>query len=186
MDDPFRQLGLNTDASAAEVRQARRDLAKEHHPDAGGDPDLMRVINVAAGAALRILADPPELLSAEPLLSKSNAATNSAEQPDDVGMTRDVPSFTVEALPVETFEALLVVTSWIGEVIDDEPPYRLDVLIHAQNGIEYPCWCRLELVPDAGASTVSIGLGSYDDQPTPSIIVLRDLWVAHLNRYDWP
>ena len=186
MDDPFRQLGLNVHASAAEVRQARRDLAKEHHPDAGGDPDLMRVINVAAGAALRILADPPEPVSAEPLMSKSDAATSSAEQPDDVGMTHDVPSFTVEALPVETFDALLVVTSWIGEVIDEEPPYRLDVLIHVQNGVKFPCWCRLELVPDAGASTVSIGVGSYDDQPTPSITVLRDLWVAQLNCYDWP
>jgi hypothetical protein len=180
MDDPFRQLGLNTNASAAEVRQARRDLAKEHHPDAGGDPDLMRVINVAAGAALRILAD-PSVLAPKPTDTPSNVV----QEPDDVAMTRDVPSFTVEALPVETFEALLVVTSWIGEVIDDEPPYRLDVLIHAQNGIEHPCWCRLELVPDAGASTVSIGVGSYDDQPTPSVTVLRDLWVAHLNRYDW-
>lgn len=184
MDDPFRQLGLNTNASAAEVRQARRDLAKEHHPDAGGDADLMRVINVAAGAALRILAVPPEPVP-KPTDAPTNVPTNSAREPDDVGMTHDVPSFTVEALPVETFEALLVVTSWIGEVIDDEPPYRLDVLIHADNGIEHPCWCRLELVPDAGASTVSIGVGSYDDQPTPSITVLRDLWVSHLNRYDW-
>jgi hypothetical protein len=180
MDDPFGLLGLNTNASAAEVRQARRDLAKEHHPDAGGNADLMRVINVAAGAALRILADPS--VSTPP---PTDAPTHSAQKPDDVGMTRDVPSFTVEALPVETFEALLVVTSWIGEVIDDEPPYRLDVLIHAHDGIEHPCWCRLELVPDAGASTVSIGVGSYDDQPTPSITVLRDLWVTHLNRYDW-
>ncbi|MGK0312844.1 MAG: hypothetical protein ACI8RC_002478 [Ilumatobacter sp.] len=180
MDDPFRLLGLNTNASAADVRQARRDLAKKHHPDAGGDADLMRVINDAAGAALRILANPHE-----PTPLRTDAPANSAHEPDDVGMTHDVPSFTVEALPVETFEALLVVTSWIGEVIDDEPPYRLDALIHAQDGIEYPCWCRLELVPDAGASTVSIGVGSYDNQPTPSITVLRDLWIAHLNRYDW-
>jgi hypothetical protein len=33
---------------------------------------------------------------------------------------------------------------------------------------------------------VSIGVGSYDGQPTPSITVLRDLWVAQLNCYDWP
>ncbi|MGK0275785.1 MAG: hypothetical protein ACI9N0_002172 [Ilumatobacter sp.] len=180
MDDPFRLLGLSTNASAAEVRKARRDLAKEHHPDAGGNADLMRVINVAAGAALRILADPS--VGTPP---PADAPTYAAQEPDDAGMTRDIPSFTVEALPVETFEALLVVTSWIGEVIDDEPPYRLDVLIHTHAGIEYPCWCRLELVPDAGASTVSIGVGSYDDQPTPSITALRDLWVTHLNRYDW-
>lgn len=140
----------------------------------------MRLINDAAGAALRILAD-----RSAPTQPAADVPVNSAQEPDDIGMTRDVPSFTVEALPVETFEALLVVTSWIGEMIDDEPPYRMDVLIHAQPSIEYPCWCRLELVPDAGASTVSIGVGSYDDQPTPSITAVRDLWVAQLNRYDW-
>ena len=68
------------------------------------------------------------------------------------GLSRDVPSFTVEALPVETFEGLLVVASWLGEVLDDDPPYRLDVHLH--DPVE--CWCRLDVVPDAGSSTVSL------------------------------
>ena len=63
-----------------------------------------------------------------------------------------MPSFVIDALPAEAFEALLVVTSWIGEVLVDEPPYLLEVHLHDPA----PCWCRLELVPDAGSSTVSL------------------------------
>jgi len=96
-------------------------------------------------------------------------------------MSRDVPSFTVETLPVETFEALLVVTGWIGEVLDDDPPYRLEA--HLYQPAE--CWCRLELVPDAGASTVSITLASYAEEPLPLIDSVRDTWIEQLNRYDW-
>ena len=65
---------------------------------------------------------------------------------------QDAPSFTVDALPVETFEALLVVAAWIGEVLDDDPPYVLECHLHEPA----PCWCRLDLVPDAGGSTVSL------------------------------
>jgi len=92
-----------------------------------------------------------------------------------------MPSFVVEALPVETFEALLVATTVIGEVIDDDPPYRLDVLLTDP----LSCWCRLELVPDAGASTVSITIGALDGQRSPPIEQVRDLWITQLNALDW-
>jgi hypothetical protein len=185
MSDPFGLLGLGRDASAVEVRSARRDLAKQHHPDVGGDAELMRSINAAAGAALHLIAE------------RRSGPTTSERRPDQapgdqggtghdhgsepVGVTRDIPSFTVEALPVETFEALLVVTGWIGKVLDDDPPYRLDTHLY-QPG---ECWCRLELVPDAGASTVSITVAAYAEQPPPSIERVRDTWVEQLNRYDW-
>ena len=90
----------------------------------------------------------------------------------------DAPSFVIEALPVEAYEALLVVATWIGEVLVDEPPYLLDVHLHEPR----PCWCRLELVPDAGASTVSITVASIDGDPVPGAEDVRDLWIAHLNR----
>ena len=86
----------------------------------------------------------------------------------------DVASFTIEALPVEAFEALLVVTSWIGEVIVDEPPYQLDVMLTDP----LRCWCRLDLVPDAGASTVAVTIVGLPDEPLPDIDDVRDLWVA--------
>jgi hypothetical protein len=171
MSDPFAELGLTGIASAEAVRAARRDLAKRHHPDAGGDAEMMRSINQAAGQALQEIA---------------NRATIPApiDEPhsEPTGVSRDVPSFTVEALPVETFEALLVVASWIGEVLDDDPPYRLDTHLHEPA----PCWCRLELVPDAGASTVSITLANEEGQPVPNIERVRDTWIDQLNRYDWP
>jgi hypothetical protein len=98
------------------------------------------------------------------------------------GMARDIPSFTVEALPVETFEAMLVVASWLGEVLDDDPPYRLDTYLYEP----YDCWCRLDVVPDAGASTVSLAVAGVDGAPTPDVLAVRDAWIANLNLVDWP
>ena len=40
------------------------------------------------------------------------------------GVQHDAPSFTIDCLPVEAFEALLVVTSWMGEVLVDDPAVR--------------------------------------------------------------
>ncbi len=55
-DDGFGVLGLDGDASADDVRAARRALARRHHPDQGGDADRMREVNQAADAALRAIA----------------------------------------------------------------------------------------------------------------------------------
>ena len=179
MTDAFRTLGLTSAATADDVRAARRELAKEHHPDTGGDADRMLEINNAVAVALayiesRDLATQPE--------STRESSTQRVPEPGGEGrIVRDVPSFTVEALPVETFEALLVVTTWIGEVVDDDPPYRLDTRLVEPSR----CWCTLELVPDAGASTVSISIASDDDHPMPTIASVRDTWVDQLNRYDW-
>ena len=91
-------------------------------------------------------------------------------------------SFTIEALPAEAFEALLVVTTWLGEPIDDDQPYRLDVVL----GDPFGCWCRLDLVPDAGATTVALTLGSIDGRPVPDLDAVRDAWVAALNSLGRP
>jgi len=98
------------------------------------------------------------------------------------GVARDVPSFTVEALPVETFEAMLVVANWLGEVLDDDPPYRLETYLHEP----LDCWCRLDVVPDAGASTVSLTVAGIDGGSTPDVLVVRDAWISGLNAIDWP
>jgi hypothetical protein len=89
----------------------------------------------------------------------------------------DAPSFTIDVLPVEAFEALLVVTSWMGEVLVDDPPYQLEVFLHDPS----PCWCRLDLVPDAGATTVSLAVAALEGDPAPDIDAVRDVWVANLN-----
>ncbi|MDQ3543409.1 MAG: hypothetical protein M3431_06050, partial [Actinomycetota bacterium] len=98
------------------------------------------------------------------------------------GVDHDVSSFVIEALPVEAFGALLVVTTWIGEVVVDEPPYQLDVLLVDP----LRCWCRLDLVPDAGTSMVSVTIAAFPDESLPDIDDVRDLWVSSLNHVGAP
>jgi hypothetical protein len=199
--DPFDVLGLRPDATADEVNDARRRLAIEHHPDRGGDPHRMREINGAADAALRrIAADgTPARDTGAPGPSSdapSGQSARSGQHPppgeqrhgapgrtvDGSRVARDVPSFVVEALPAVTFEALVVVASWLGEVLDDDPPYRLETYL----GQPFDCWCRLDVVPDAGASTVSLTVAGLDGAPAPDVVAVRDAWVADLNSIDWP
>ena len=186
--DARRLLGLGADATADDVRAARRRLAKELHPDvAGGDADAMRELNEAVAVVLAEIgvsgpgsgsavgeAAPPTFRS-----QWQGRPSGGFRQHVKVPVAHDVASFVIEALPVEAFEALLVVTSWIGEVISDEPPYQLDVLMTDP----IRCWCRLDLVPDAGASTVSLTIARLpDESDLPDIDDVRDLWVSCLNQ----
>lgn len=195
-DNPFRVLGLQRHATAAEVRSARRDLAREHHPDVGGDADAMRRINDAAAAALKSLSTQAQSeRGASAHDSSERNVDGHAERPDAASgeattahrgadwdiSTRDVPSFTVEALPAEAFEALLVATRSLGEVDNDDPPYELSVLMWPP----LACWCQLDVVPDAGASTVSITIAAASDAPRPPLVAVRNAWIAALNELDW-
>lgn len=45
--DYYKVLGLRPKADAAEIRAAYVRLAKEHHPDKGGDPGKMNLVNEA-------------------------------------------------------------------------------------------------------------------------------------------
>ena len=160
--DPFVILGLKRTATVSEIDAARRFLAKSAHPDRGGSVVEMQRINAAAEAA-RALAD--------------------VRRPaESVGrISQDHPSFTIEALPAQAFEALLIVAELLGELIDDDPPYQMEVLL----GDPLPCWCRLSIVPDAGASTVSIEVASQPGGPAVDIDLVRDAWIAALNELDW-
>jgi hypothetical protein len=180
--DPFARLGLDPAvADAAAVRAARRRLATTLHPDLiGGDGSAMRDLNAAAAAALAALAAGVRPAPASDVPARSQQRPAQADT--GAGMRRDHPSFTVEVLPAEAFEALVVVASWFGEVADDSPPYALEVLL----GDPVPSWCRLHLVPDAGSTTVSIDVAPRSEGvEVPSVEAVRDLWVAALNRLDW-
>ena len=158
--DPFAVLGVPPDATLAQVRSARRRLAAEFHPDHGGDAVRMGEINAAFDLAVAQLRHRP------------------VPQPRLRGVQHDAPSFTIDCLPVEAFEALLIVTSWMGEVLVDDPPYVLEVHLTEPG----PCWCRLDLVPDAGGSTVTLTVASVGSEPAPDVEDVRDAWVANLNR----
>ena len=86
---------------------------------------------------------------------------------------RDCPSFTISLLPVEAYELLLIAAAELGDLADDEPPYRMEVRM-----IDPMTWVTLELVPDAGASTVTI---SVESPGNVDVDVVRDMWIEALN-----
>lgn len=180
---PFEVLGVPYMADAATLSAARRRLAQQLHPDRGGDAAAMQAVNVAYDEALRLLAEPPEPPPAEPASEEPAPEPQRRTPPrrPTRGVQHDNPSFTVDVLPAEAFEALLIVTSWIGELLVDDPPYVLEVFLHEPE----PCWCRLDLVPDAGATTISLTVAGLDGEPAPDIDQVRDTWVAALNEPLW-
>ncbi len=186
-DDPFVVLGLTRIATLDEVRAARRRLAFEVHPDRGGDQASMQRVNAAFESAVahltgrRVLPDP----AAPPSSPGASPPPRARREPPSVPWGRqrqwvehDAPSFTVDALPAEAFEALVIVAAWIGEVLDDDPPYVLECHLNEPT----PCWCRLDLVPDAGGSTVSLIVATPHGTEPVSADVVRDMWVEHLNQ----
>lgn len=175
-------LGLPPSATLDDIDAARRSLAKSAHPDVGGSVAAMQRINAAADAAARRLSTP---VPAPPASNRPVPTAPPAPRPPESGRPRfgrrDHPSFTIEALPVEAFEGLLIVAGWLGDLIDDEPPYALEVAL----GEPIAGWCRLDLVPDAGASTVSVTVAGEPGAPPPDLDVVRDAWIAGLNQLDW-
>lgn len=52
--NPFERLGLTEQATEAEVKAAWRDLARQLHPDLGGDPEIFQATHAAYTDALRL------------------------------------------------------------------------------------------------------------------------------------
>jgi hypothetical protein len=111
----------------------------------------------------------------------------STSSPVLVRRERDVSSFTVDALPAECFEALLVVAGICGAVSHDEPPNQLEFSLHdAEVDGFLHGWCRCDLVPEAGATTVSLLVGTAESSEGISVEEVRDYLVANLNAIEWP
>jgi hypothetical protein len=186
-DDPFAALGLGRDATLADVRSARRRLAFDLHPDRGGDAGAMQALNAAFDACVAHLTGRRPLPNPTTEPSRRTPAPSAPPprsrrrryEPRRSRVEYDSPSFTIDLLPVEAFEALLIVAAIIGEVVDDDPPYVLECVLAEP----VACWCRLDLVPDAGASTVSLIVAAVgEDGVRPSAEEVRDRWVEELNR----
>jgi len=187
--DPFALLGLSpVDATAPEVRAARRRLAKAAHPDRGGDPARMQALNLAAEAALAAVRErdgapaPPsaERRPPEPSPAAGPAGERRPQGPRRPGrvVERDDASFTVSVLPVEAFEALSLVAAWLGQVLVDEAPYVLECYLDEPT----ECFCRLELFPEAGGSIVAVTVVSAEggSWPPPSADDVRDAFIGGL------
>ena len=190
MDDPFAVLGLPPTATLDDVRAARRRLAKSVHPDHGGDEARMREINRAFDLAVKAILRPPAAAGRTSGGDRHGAADRAsglepAQRPGRrVGrrIEQDSPSFSIDLLPAEAFEALLVVVSWIGDVLVDDPPYLLDALLREPQD----CWCRIELLPEAGASMVSLTVAGLEGEDAPPVDDVRDLLVTLLNQLGEP
>lgn len=52
----YELLGVEKDASAADIKKAYRNMARTHHPDKGGDPDMFKDIQ----RAFEVLSDPEQ------------------------------------------------------------------------------------------------------------------------------
>ena len=172
--DPFEVLGLARDATVAEIGEARRRLAKELHPDLGGDQAAMQAVNRAHDEAVALVGqtDVPE-----PEQEPEPAPQPVRDRRPNRHVLYDWPSFTLGVLPAEAFEYVLLAGATLGQLMVDEPPYVLEVLFNDP----VPCWCRLDLLPDAGATTVSLTVAGLDNEPAPDPEFIRDLWVAALN-----
>lgn len=154
-------LGLDENADLPTVAARRRALAGRAHPDRGGTHVEMTEVNRAADLLIAWLRDPDrrrldpstESSTVSPVTKRSSTRRPEESSRNEGSRWRvDRPSFVVEALPVVAHEALLVAAAVLGRVCDDDPPYALEVFIGDADEI----WCRLELVPDAGSTTVSI------------------------------
>lgn len=150
-------LGLTEGFDVRDLQRARRQALLRRHPDHGGTREAVDAVERAVEL----------LLVARDVVSPR------------VRRGSDRPSFTVSALPVEAFELLLWAAADLGDVSDDDPPYRLEVRMH-----EPPdTWVCFELVPDAGSSTVSLTL---EAPMALDVEAVRDTWVAAINALQLP
>ena len=171
--DPFLVLSVERGASADEIRRAWRERARTVHPDVGGTDAAMQELNEALHSALAYV-DVVSIatVSSSPLL---------------VRRERDVSSFTVDVLPAECFEALLIVAGISGAISHEEPPYQLEFSLHDSDVTgALKGWCRCDLLPEAGATTVSLLVGTETSAEGISVEEVRDYLVANLNAIEWP
>lgn len=188
--DPFAVLGVAPDVTTQAARQAWREKARILHPDVGGSDAAMRELNealrlVLAAVIARSDTQPTgDTRFASASLSTDEKKRDASRQRKMVHWartSRDVSSFTIDCLPVEAFEALLIASSWHGEISVDDAPYLLETVMRDP----YQCWIRFDIVPEAGASMVSITVATPSGVEPVSSEDVRDVFVDSLNQLNW-
>lgn len=159
-------LELDENASSESIAVRRREMAIRNHPDRGGTHEAMAAVNRAADLLLwwRQRGGVGPSVADTDTDTERNPVRRSRPGAERKGEPRaDRPSFVMEALPVVAHEALLLAAGVLGQVCDDDPPYVIETLIAVDESIPElstidggEIWCRLELVPDAGSTTVTI------------------------------
>lgn len=171
MDDPRAVLGVGPDATDADVRRARRRLARRLHPDVHGE--ATRAEAERRMAWVNLAAD--ELLAARAAVRatpRPEGPPAGAGAPGPAGAAPD--AFAVDAVPAEAFEATLLAAVDLGDVVRAEEPYLLAVLLDDPG----PCQCLLDLAADGGRTTVTIDLAPRHFGTPPPVEAVRDALVA--------
>lgn len=177
----YELLGLSPLADEAEIHATWRRVAFDVHPDRGGTTQAMAAVNAAFAAIMK--ARRAAGMSHEKVdASVDPSATWATAEPDGPRRhsvwSRDAPSFSIDVLPVEAFEYLLLAAQDLGDIVDSDPPYVLEVVMHVPAAGDV--WCRLDVVPDAGSSTISLLCESVPESGV-SVEWCRDQWVAAVN-----
>ena len=149
-------LGVEPGYNEGHLATARRRALLRHHPDHGGTREALEQVHLATELLFRAL---------------------KVELPADdrVRFVRDCPSFTINVLPVDAFELLVLASANMdAEIIDEEPPYMLEVMLRTPT----TAWCRCDVVPEVGGSIVTLSTEAMVDR---SIEDIRDLWVESIN-----
>ena len=170
---PFDILGVSPASPESEIRLAWRKKASSLHPDVGGSHDAMILLNEALAQALSLgrlghTENSPE--------SDQKKSTTSRSY-----FTRDISSFTIDALPVDAWHLLLMGATHCGPIVDEEEPYVLDFMLSDTSIPELrSSMCRCEIVPEAGASTVHVTIFSETGKSV-GVEMIRDVLVSTIN-----
>ena len=157
-------LRLDEGFDESDVATARRRALKRHHPDHGGSRELLERVEVAVDVVLSSTKPPVE----QPRRGSSGRVVH------------DCPSFTIDVLPAEAFETLLLAAASLdADLADEEPPYVLEVVLRSP----VAAWCRCEVVPEAGGSIVTL---TSDVGDADLLERLRDLWIDAINELQRP
>lgn len=139
MRDPYKILGVSHDADRHTIQVAYRRLARRHHPDFGGDQELMAVVNeawaVLGDATRREAFDAkssrrpaaPVIVTPEP--AGPLAAASERRRPRRTGVNETTLDFGRYA-------------GWTIRALSIEDPYYLEWLMRSQAGRMY----RAEIV----------------------------------------
>lgn len=189
--DPFAVLGLAPGASLEQVRAARRRLAKEAHPDHGGDEARMREINAAFDAAVKAVLRPspapapssapgPAPPPTRPAAPRRRPAAARQPGPRRIRVVeQDIASFVIPMVPADAFEVLDLATRTLGDAIDHEPSHWIEAHLYEPG----ECWCRLDLLPEGSATQVAVTIAHVEGTPwpPPGVDAVRDAWIDALS-----
>ncbi len=78
--------------------------------------------------------------------------------------------FSVNVLPVEACEMLIVVCRILGEVLAVEEPYAIEAFLE----VPEPCFASLSLMPEAGGTQVTVEAEPADPFDWRGVVSVRD------------